>query len=195
MDRSWTLMVWIFRKCHEATEGKQILFFLFCLTRYKFVWSVSVGDLGEVSQDACSLLGLRPEVGRDRVTHCRHTNNELLFIEKDFRQGKLLFPFKIRLLCHDHMWIHTETLEKKNLKLKNYVFWCFLIRTSARDQWATEFQTSIEEATEILEPLEGPSTERPPSLRLVLLKGSPCSKDLSIDTVILRSGAECITIF
>lgn len=41
-----------------------------------FVWSIPVGDLGEVSQDLGGLLRLGPHVGRDGVTHCEYTNKE-----------------------------------------------------------------------------------------------------------------------
>lgn len=44
------------------------------LTWDQFVRSVPVGDFRELSQDLGGFLGLRPHVGRDRVTHCRHTN-------------------------------------------------------------------------------------------------------------------------
>lgn len=52
-------------------------FFFIFLTRYKFVGSVPVGDLGEVSQDACGFLCLRLQIGQDRVTHCRQAKVKL----------------------------------------------------------------------------------------------------------------------
>lgn len=61
---------------HRHKKKKPLFFFIF-LTRYKLVGPVPVGDLGEVSQDTCGFLGLRLQIGRDRVTHCRQAKDEL----------------------------------------------------------------------------------------------------------------------
>lgn len=44
------------------------------LTRDEFVWSISVGNFCEFSQDLCGFLCLRFQIGRDGVTHCKHTH-------------------------------------------------------------------------------------------------------------------------
>lgn len=60
-------------KHHRFNNSVGVIF----LTGDEFVGSVPVGDLSEVSQDACGFLGLRLQIGRDGVTHCRRANDEL----------------------------------------------------------------------------------------------------------------------